>query len=70
MTKLIYWINTDSSVYSLTYGSKFKVFYTNSNQLLNKRDYLLMQIAEIPPDIISIIEVISKAQIKPFDKED
>ena len=29
-----------------------------------------MQIADIPPDIISIIEVIPKAQINPFDKED
>ena len=45
--------------------SEFKVFYTSSNQLLNNRDNLLMQIAETPPDIILITEVIPKAQINP-----
>ena len=42
----------------LYYSSEFKVFYTNSDQLLNKRDDLFMQIADIPPDIILITEVI------------
>ena len=59
--------HADSSICSLTYGSEFKVFYTNSDQLLNKRDDLLMQIADIPPDIILITEVIHKAQINPID---
>ena len=48
--------------------SEFKVFYSNSDQLLNKRDDLLMQIDDTPPDIILITEVIPKAQINPIDE--
>ena len=54
------------SICSLT--CEFKVFYTNSDQLLNKHDDLLMQIADISPDIILITEVIPKAQINPIDE--
>jgi len=42
--------------------------YTNSDQLLNKHDDLLMQIADSPPDIILITEVIPKAQTNPIDE--
>ena len=47
---------------------KFKILYTNSDQLLNKPDDLLMHIADNPPDIILITEVIPKAQIHPIDE--
>ena len=48
--------------------SEFKVFYTKSDQLLNKRDDLLMQIADTPPDIILISEVIPKTQTNLIDE--
>ena len=41
----------------------------NSDQLLNKRDDLLMKIADSPPDIILITEVIPKAQTNPTIEE-
>ena len=40
--------------------------YTNSDQLVNKRDDLCMAIAEREPDIIMITEVIPKAQVLPI----
>jgi len=49
-------------------GSDFKVLYTNIDQLLNKRDDLLMKIAYSLPDIILITEVIPKAHTNPIDE--
>ena len=43
------------------------LFYTNSDQLINKRDQLLMYIANDPPDIMVIMEVIPKSQIHPIN---
>ena len=40
--------------------------YTNSDQLVNKRDDLCMAIAGREPDIIMITEVIPKAQVLPI----
>ena len=45
----------------------FKLFYTNADQLVNKRDQLLMFIADDPPDIMLITEVIPKSQIHPIN---
>ena len=44
-----------------------KLFYTNADQLVNKRDQLLMFIADDPPDIMLITEVIPKSQIHPIN---
>ena len=41
--------------------------YTNSDQLLNKRDDLSMAIAGREPDVIMVTEVIPKAQTLPID---
>ena len=49
-------------------GNDFQVLYTNIDQLLNKRDDLLMKIADSSPDIILITEVIPKAQTNPIDE--
>ena len=42
--------------------SQLKVFYTNTDQFLNKCDDLLMLIASDEPDILILTEVIPKAQ--------
>ena len=42
------------------------IFYTNADQLINKKSELEMQIAGREPDIILITEVIPKAQISPI----
>ena len=43
-----------------------KVLYTNSDQLVNKRDDLCMAIAGVEPDLIMVSEVIPKAQMHPI----
>jgi len=45
---------------------KLKIFYTNADQFLNKRDDLLVSIIHDQPDIILITEVIPKAQSSPI----
>ena len=42
--------------------------YTNSDQLLNKCDDLLMQIADKPPGIILITKVIFEVQANSIDE--
>ena len=46
--------------------SQLKIFYTNADQFLNKRDDLLMLIASDEPDILILTEVIPKAQSNPI----
>ena len=46
--------------------SQLKIFYTNADQFLNKRDDLLMLIANDEPDILILTEVIPKAQSNPI----
>ena len=43
-----------------------KCMYTNSDQLVNKRDDLCMAIAGREPDVIMITEAIPKAQVLPI----
>lgn len=40
--------------------------YTNADQLLNKRDLLMMEIVGNEPDLILITEVLPKAQVQPI----
>ena len=42
------------------------MLYTNADQFLNKREELLMLIANDNPDLIIITEVIPKAQVNPI----
>ena len=43
-------------------NNKIRVFYTNADRFLNKRNLLLAQIAgNTPPDVISICEILPKA---------
>jgi len=44
------------------YKTSLKVFYTNADQFLNKRDDLLLHIAGNEPDVIMITEVLPKVQ--------
>ena len=43
-----------------------KILYTNTDQFLNKRDLLVMSIADDEPDVIILNEVIPKAQTLPI----
>ena len=45
--------------------SQLKIFYMSTDQFLNKRDDLLMLIAN-EPDILILTEVIPKAQLQPI----
>ena len=45
---------------------QLQVYYTNADQLVNKRDDLAMQIAGSEPDIMMLTEVIPKAQVLPI----
>ena len=49
-----------------TTKEELKVLYTNADQFINKRDDLLMLIADDEPDVILINEVIPKKQTKPI----
>ena len=51
---------------NVTGDSALKCMYTNSDQLINKRDDLCMAIAGRDPEIILISEVIPKAQVLPI----
>ena len=51
---------------SVTTISQLKIFYTNTDQFLNKRDDLLMLIANDEPDILILTEVIPKVQLQPI----
>ena len=42
------------------------MFYTNADQVLNKKDDLLVMISTDKPDIIVLTEVIPKAQSNPI----
>ena len=42
------------------------VFYTNADQFVNKRDLLLVQIANKNPDLILISELLQNFQVLPF----
>ena len=46
--------------------ANLKFLYTNADQLINKRDDLIMRIADDEPDIMLITEVIPKCQISPI----
>ena len=48
------------------YNSDLKFLYTNADQLINKRDDLIMRIADDEPDIMLITEVIPKCQSNPI----
>ena len=50
----------------VTWKDGLKMFYTNADQFVNKRDDLLMLIADDRPDIILITEVIPKKQTNPI----
>ena len=70
-----YLISTDNSTIDQAIGNadsrtlgNLKIFYTNCDQFLNKRDDLLMCVADEPPDIILLVEVIPKAQVAPNDQ--
>ncbi len=41
----------------------FKVFYTNADSLLNKRDELLVKVLELKPEIIQITETLPKIEL-------
>ena len=45
----------------------FKFFYTNADQFVNKREDLLMMIADDRPHVILVTEVIPKNQINPIN---
>ena len=68
-------ISTDNSTTDQAIGKtnsctlgNLKIFYTNCDQFLNKRDDLLMCIADKPPGIILLVEVIPKAQVALIDQ--
>ena len=54
-------------VYQESSNVSLKLFYTNADQFLNKREDLLMMIAGDEPDVILITEVIPKSQFHPID---
>ena len=43
-----------------------KIFYTNADQFINKRDYLCMALTDDEPDVLLLTEVIPKAQVDPI----
>ena len=47
-------------------GEGIKFWYTNADQFINKRDFLLARIADDEPDVIMITEVIPKSQANPI----
>ena len=47
-------------------NKNLKCLYTNADQFLNKKDDLLIAIADDQPDIMLITEVIPKNQVQPI----
>ena len=46
-----------------------KAVYTNADQFLNKKDYIIQFIAGNEPNVIMISEVIPKAQVNPIEEQ-
>lgn len=47
-------------------GNGLRILYTNADQFINKKDFLIMHIAGNESDLIFITEVIPKAQVLPI----
>jgi len=52
--------------FSIKKYKSLSVFYTNADQFVNKRDLLLVQIANKNPDLILISELLQNFQVLPF----
>ena len=63
---LIYDINASEVSSNVASKEGLKYLYTNADQFVNKRDELVMLIAEDKPDVIFITEVIPKSQVNPI----
>ena len=52
--------------WTVSYTKGLKFLYTNADQFINKRDYLIMFISNDEPDILMIAEVIPKKLENPI----
>ena len=63
-------LNNSKNGNELASKEGLKFFYTNADQFVNKREGLLILIAEDKPGVILITEVIPKSQVSPCDYMD
>ena len=63
-------MDSENSTWLPSYGtnvkSNLKIFYTNADQFLNKRDELALLLSDEKSDIILVTEVLPKAIVNPF----